>query len=64
MPIRQEGDLCGLCNNPDTNFFCGNCMQGLECVFNLDGRISAPDMLESRCHKKTGNTHFLMLTII
>ena len=28
---RQEGEDCGDCLSPSTNFFCGECAAGLEC---------------------------------
>ena len=62
MPIRQERELCGLCNNPDTDYFCGDCEQGLECVFEFADRFN--QLLESRCQKKTGNDSLPSMTIL
>ena len=28
---QQIGEVCGLCTDPDKNFFCGHCEAGLEC---------------------------------
>ena len=30
--LKQEGDVCGSCFNPENNFFCGKCDSGLTCV--------------------------------
>ena len=32
LPGNQEGEGCGACLNPSTNFQCGSCAFGLECV--------------------------------
>ena len=28
---KQVGEVCGLCTDPDKNYFCGHCEPGLEC---------------------------------
>ena len=44
---KQEGEVCGSCFNPDTNFDCGKCIDGLECV--KDPRSELLPDLPSRC---------------
>ena len=44
---KQEGEVCGSCFNPDTNFDCGKCIDGLECV--KDSRSELLQDLPSRC---------------
>ena len=64
VQIKEEGEICGTCNNSDTNFFCGDCAQGLECAIKLPQGYSNsyPDhtldtnMLERRCQTKEGIT--------
>ena len=29
--LKQEGETCGSCFNPETDFNCGTCAEGLEC---------------------------------
>ena len=45
--IKLEGETCGACFNPSTNFTCGECIQGLECVADANAAL-IPD-LPSRC---------------
>ena len=49
MKTKKEGEECGPCFSPATNFFCGACNEGLECVKNPDSSI--PDA-PARCKKK------------
>ena len=64
VQIKEEGEICGTCNNSETNFFCGDCAQGLECAIKLPQEYSNsyPDhkmdtnMLERRCQTKEGIT--------
>ena len=44
---KLEGETCGACFNPSTNFTCGECIQGLECVADANAAL-IPD-LPSRC---------------
>ena len=53
VPTKQEGEECGMCLNPDTDYFCGSCAHGLECLKSL-GTTLIPDA-PSRCTKKPGN---------
>ena len=55
---KQEGETCGACFNPSTNFTCGNCIQGLECVADPNAAL-LPD-LPSKCRKPQSKIlHFL-----
>ena len=54
LATQKEGDACGSCFNPDTNFDCGKCVAGLECVEDPQSAL-LPD-LPSRCRKPSGNT--------
>ena len=50
---KQEGESCGDCFSPSTNFFCGVCAAGLECRESPDVDI-LPDAAP-RCEKKSGS---------
>ena len=45
--------MCGQCNNPNDNYFCGDCSQGLECIVKQQEGID-DGMLERRCQRKEG----------
>jgi hypothetical protein len=47
---KQEGEVCGSCFSPDTNFDCGKCIDGLECV--KDPRSELLPDLPSRCTRQ------------
>ena len=49
---RQAGEECGPCFSPDTNFFCGTCEEGLECVKDSSNSL-LPDA-PARCRQKPG----------
>ena len=49
---KREGEECGRCFNPDTNFDCGTCEPGLECV--KDDRSNLLPDLPSRCRVPIG----------
>ena len=49
---KQEGESCGDCFSPSTNFFCGVCAPGLECRESPDADI-LPDA-PPRCVKISG----------
>ena len=44
---KQEGEVCGSCFSADTNFDCGKCIDGLECV--KDPRNELLPDVPSRC---------------
>ena len=44
---KLEGETCGSCFSPSTNFTCGTCIEGLECVPDENAAM-LPD-LPSRC---------------
>ena len=44
---KLEGETCGACFSPSTNFTCGTCIDGLECVPDENAAM-LPD-LPSRC---------------
>ena len=44
---KQVGETCGACFNPSTNFDCGKCIPGLECVPDPNAAL-LPD-LPSKC---------------
>ena len=44
---QKEGEVCGSCFNPDTNFDCGKCIQGLQCIKDPQSDL-LPD-LPSKC---------------
>ena len=46
---KQEGEVCGSCFNANTNFDCGKCIVGLECV--KDSRSELIPDLPSRCSR-------------
>ena len=52
IPTKQEGEECGSCFSPDTDYFCGSCGQGLECLKSSASKL-LPDT-PSRCKKKPG----------
>jgi len=45
--IKQEGESCGSCFSPSSNYDCGKCISGLECVPDENAHL-LPD-LPSRC---------------
>ena len=49
--------MCGQCNNPNDNYFCGDCSRGLECIAKQNKGID-DGMLERRCLKKEGRINF------
>ena len=49
LATKQEGEGCGPCFSPESNYFCGNCSAGLHCV--KDERL--PDA-PGKCTKKSG----------
>ena len=49
---QGEGEVCGTCFNPETNYDCGKCVEGLECVKNPQSDL-LPD-LPSRCRTNSG----------
>ena len=49
--------MCGQCNNPNDNYFCGDCSQGLECIVKQQEGID-DGMLKRRCQKKEGRYYF------
>ena len=53
IKTKQEGEECGSCFSPDTNYFCGSCAPGLECLKDTASKL-LPDA-PSRCKKKPGN---------
>ena len=53
LATQKEGDACGSCFSPDTNFDCGKCVEGLECLVDPDSAL-LPD-LPSRCRKPSGD---------
>ena len=53
LGTQQEGEVCGSCFNPDKNFDCGKCVEGLECV--EDPRSSLLPDLPSKCKVTLGN---------
>ena len=46
----KEGDVCGLCTDPDRDFNCGHCGPGLECFDETPNNIDDPMI----CRIKTG----------
>ena len=46
----KEGDVCGLCTDPDRDFNCGRCEPGLECFDETPNDIDDPMI----CRIKTG----------
>ena len=50
--IQGEGEVCGACFNPETNYDCGNCAEGLKCVKDPQSDL-LPD-LPSRCRTNSG----------
>ena len=44
---KLEGETCGPCFSPSSNFTCGTCIEGLECVPDENAAV-LPD-LPSRC---------------
>ena len=59
VSLKQEGETCGRCFNPDTNFDCGTCASGLECV--KDPRSNLLPDVPSKCRKKPGNISFIRI---
>ena len=59
VSLKQEGETCGRCFNPGTNFDCGTCASGLECV--KDPRSNLLPDLPSKCRKKPGNISFIRI---
>ena len=59
---KQEGEACGPCFNPSTNFTCGKCIQGLECVPD-ENADRFPD-LPPRCRVPQGKILPKILSII
>ena len=53
VATQKEGDICGGCFSPDTNFDCGKCVEGLECV--KDPGSALLQDLPSKCRKPSGN---------
>lgn len=49
LPTKQEGEECGSCFSPDTNFTCGTCASGLDCVKDPANKL-LPDA-PARCKK-------------
>ena len=49
LATQKEGDICGGCFSPDTNFDCGKCVEGLECV--KDPGSALLQDLPSKCRK-------------
>ena len=62
VPTKQEGEECGMCLNPDTDYFCGSCAHGLECLKSF-GSTFIPDA-PSRCTKKPGNCMIWMILFL
>ena len=50
---KLEGETCGACFNPDANYDCGQCVEGLECVSHPDVEL-IPD-LPATCKAPLGN---------
>ena len=55
---KQEGEGCGPCFSPESNYFCGNCSVGLDCV--KDHRL--PDA-PGKCTKKSSKNQDLVLSV-
>ena len=49
---QGEGEVCGACFNPETNYDCGKCVEGLKCVKDPQSDL-LPD-LPSRCRTNSG----------
>ena len=49
---KQEGETCGACYSPSSNFTCGKCVPGLECVPDENAAL-LPD-LPSLCRVPKG----------
>jgi len=51
--LKQEGETCGSCFSPDSEFDCGTCAEGLECQ--EDYPLSGPALadLPKKCKKVT-----------
>ena len=39
---KQVGEVCGLCTDPEENYFCGHCEPGLECFDSTPNEIDNP----------------------
>ena len=52
LGTQREGDVCGACFNPETNYDCGKCVEGLKCVKDAQSDL-LPD-LPSRCRTNSG----------
>ena len=52
LGTQREGEVCGSCFNPETNYDCGKCVDGLECVKDPQSDL-LPD-LPSRCRANFG----------
>ena len=52
LGTQREGEVCGSCFNPETNYDCGKCVDGLECVKDPQSDL-LPD-LPSRCRINFG----------
>ena len=57
VPTKQKGEECGSCFSPDSNFFCGTCASGLDCVKDPNNEL-LPDAA-GRCRQKSGNILFI-----
>ena len=51
--MKQEGEECGSCFNPETDFHCGTCAPGLDCKEDTISGPLLPD-LPKKCRKKIG----------
>ena len=52
LGTQREGEVCGSCFNPETNYDCGKCVDGLECVKDPQSDL-LPD-LPPRCRINFG----------
>ena len=48
---QQIGEVCGLCTDPDKDYFCGHCAPGLECFDSTPNKRDDPML----CRKIRGN---------
>ena len=53
---KQEGESCGSCFSPSSNYDCGKCISGLECVPDENAHL-LPD-LPSRCRVPQSKVSF------
>ena len=54
--LKKEGEDCGPCFSPGTNFSCGVCKKGLECASNVNDSLiaDAPRICRKKIPKKDG----------